>query len=305
MERKINDIQFSQMPHTEGMVSFGDRIIMYDNLDKPMSEAFNRDIQLFVSDLPKRIDFVIILLCVQGEINITCNLRDYCAKANDLIVLVPGTICEKLNISDDARVVMISLPDNSYAPGLGFEDSTYAAKNFTTAKCISIDSRIVSNGITIYTQLKSHMSSLEHKVSEDLIKAYILVFAGLAAGSVKKAMKENTDGSVNSKEEILKNFLESIDKNHREHRDVSFYAGEAGLSPKYFAKIIYSISGKHPLDWIKGNVILDAKVLLKSREHSIEEICNLLNFSTRSQFNRYFKDETGMSPVEYIKSDNK
>lgn len=305
MERKVNDVRFSQMPHTKEMVSFGNRIIMYDNLDKPMSEAFKPEIRAFASDLPKRMDFIIILLCLQGEINITCNLKDYCAKANDLILLVPGTICEKLNISDDARVVMISLPDNSYAPGLGFEDSTYAAKNFTTAKCISLDPKIVSNGITIYTQLKSHMSSLESRISEDLIKAYILVFAGLAAGSVKKALNENTDGSVNSREEILKNFLDSIEKKHREHRDVSFYAREAGLSPKYFAKIIYTTSGKHPLEWIKGNVILDAKVLLKSREHSIEEICNLLNFSTRSQFNRYFKDETGMSPVEYIKSDNR
>ena len=47
---------------------------------------------------------------------------------------------------------------------------------------------------------------------------------------------------------------------------------------------------------------MEAKVLLKSSNMSVQEIAHLLNFSTQSFFGKYFKKRTGMRPGEYRNS---
>lgn len=305
MNKQVKDINFSMMPHPEGLVSYGKSILMYDCLDVDVKHTITAEIDAFISDLPKKIDFVIILVCVKGKINIRCNFEDYCVNENDVFLMVPGTICEKLDIDPESRLIVISLPDNSLAPGLSFENALYSRENFAKAKLVSLSPEMVTSGVTIYRQMKQALENKENPVSEDLIRAYIMVFAGMAANSMHKWFEENEkkeNSKADNKENVLKDFLARVEKEHREHRDVAYYAEQAGLTPKYFAKIIYSRSGKHPLDWIKEHVVVDAQLLLKSREHSIDEVCSILNFANRSQFNRYFKERTGMSPGEYIKS---
>lgn len=305
MNKQVKDINFSMMPHPEGLVSYGKSILMYDCLDVDVKHTITAEIDAFISDLPKKIDFIIILVCVKGKINIRCNFEDYCVNENDVFLMVPGTICEKLDIDPESRLIVISLPDSSLAPGLSFENALYSSENFSKANLVSLSPAMVSSGVTIYRQMKQTLQNKENPVNEDLIRAYIMVFAGLAASSMQKWIEENKEKenkNTDSRDAMLKNFLSRVEKEHREHRDVAYYAQQEGITPKYFAKIIFTKSGKHPLEWIKYHVVLDAQLLLKSKEHTIDQICQILNFANRSQFNRYFKERTGMSPGEYIKS---
>ena len=84
-------------------------------------------------------------------------------------------------------------------------------------------------------------------------------------------------------------------------KDIAYYAAKAGLTPKYFASVIYEVSGTHPLDLVKEQVVLDAQHLLKEGK-SIKEVCSILNFSSQSQFTSYFKTAVGIPPGEFIKS---
>ena len=299
---KINAVNFGMMPKIDDMVTFSDRLIMYDNLDKPFSEALTGEMASFLDKLPKKIDFAIIFLCVEGEFNIRYNLKEITAGKGHLVVLVPGTVVEQLCFNRDARFIVITVPDQHYAPESSFQNATYVQKNFTSPIALQLDEDVFISGIDTYRQLKNALMTMGDKVNDDLVKAYIMVMAGLAAVNIQRWMLSHPDKPDNSREATVKQFLANVQEEHRSHRDVAFYAELAGLSPKYFAKIIHSFTGKHPLDWIRSYVVLDAKSMLKSGEYSIAEICEALNFSSRAQFNRYFKDETGLSPVEYTRS---
>ncbi|MBR2030617.1 MAG: helix-turn-helix domain-containing protein [Alistipes sp.] len=48
-------------------------------------------------------------------------------------------------------------------------------------------------------------------------------------------------------------------------------------------------------------VALQAKLLLRSTKHTIEQIAEELNFSTTPYFCRFFKREVGITPTEYRK----
>lgn len=290
------------LPSVESMVSYSDQLVLYDNLNTPLLSTLTSEIESFIGDLPKRIDFAIILLCVKGRIEIDCNLRNLVAGPKGLLVLVPGTIAERIYIDPDSTLIVLSVPDQNYAPESSFQNATYVQRNFTSPIAIELDDEVFHSGIESYKQLKNAIVTMGDKMSDDLVKAYIMVMAGLAAVNLQKWMIAHPQGAKPSKEQVLKQFLTNVEEYHREHRDVSFYADKAGLSPKYFAKIIHASSMKHPLDWIKSYVILDAKSMLKSGEFSIGDICEALHFASRAQFNRYFKDSVGLSPMEYAKS---
>lgn len=299
MDKNILSIDFEMMPKTSGMVRFSDRIVLYDNIGKPMTETINADILQFVGNLPKRLTFTIIIVCIDGRVEIDCNTRKLSAEAGGLLVLVPGTIAERIDIDMSSHLVVMAVPDQEYAPASSFQNATFSQKNFTSPISVCLDDDVLRIGIDSYLQLKNAIVSMGDKVTDDLVKAYILVMAGLAAVHIQKWTIEHPESKKRSKEKVLNNFLTNVEREHREFREVNYYAAKEGLSPKYFSKIIFEASGKRPLDWIRDSVILDAKEMIKSGDYTIGKICEILNFKPQSLFNKYFKDATGMTPLQY------
>lgn len=302
MPNPINETDFGMLPKSDTMVAYKDRIVLYDNLDRPLSSVFNDEIKAFITLLPKRIDFTVVVVCVEGEIEVGCNLRTLKAGPGGLIVLVPGTIGESIRIAPETHLIVLAVPDKDYAPDSSFQNATYSQKNFTAPICLQLDDEVLKSGIESYRQLKHTILTMGDQLTDDLVKAHIMVLAGLAAVNLQKWMIANPEEKIPPKELLLKKFLSNVEEHYKEHRDVSYYAGLADMEPKYFAKVIYATSGKRPLEWIKEHVILDAKSMLKSREYTITQICDALHFGSQAHFNRYFKEATGMSPLDYVKS---
>lgn len=301
MSKEVKDTDFGMLPKADTMVAYKDKIILYDNIGKPLSSIITDEIDAFMTLMPKKIDFTVVVLCTKGHIEIGCNLRVFSIGPGGLIVAVPGTIGESIKIDPDSEMIVLAVPDQDYAPDNSFQNATYAQKNFAVPVCLQLDDAVLKNGIDNYMQLKNTIITMGDKLTDDLVKAYIMILAGLAAVNLQKWMIDNPDDKLPKKELTVKKFLENIDSYSKEHRDVAFYAQLAGMKPKYFAKLIYDTTGKRPLDWIKQRVILDAKSMLKSREYSIAQVCEILHFPLRAHFNRYFKEATGMTPNDYLK----
>ena len=95
-------------------------------------------------------------------------------------------------------------------------------------------------------------------------------------------------------------FHNDLAKNFRTHRDVGFYAGKAGLSPKHFSAVIKQETGYTAAHWIHMQVIVEAKMLLHMRRDlSVQAIADMLGFDEQATFSRYFRRETGISPTEF------
>lgn len=59
--------------------------------------------------------------------------------------------------------------------------------------------------------------------------------------------------------------------------------------------------GTSPLDYVNNTRILKSCILLRSTEHSILDISEMVGFHSVSSFNRYFAKLMQMSPREYRK----
>ena len=87
------------------------------------------------------------------------------------------------------------------------------------------------------------------------------------------------------------------------NREVSYYADKLCITPKYLGVVVSQVSKRRPLDWIRDYVILDAKAMLLTREYSIQQISQMLNFPNPSFFSKYFREAVGYSPSKFLNMD--
>lgn len=101
------------------------------------------------------------------------------------------------------------------------------------------------------------------------------------------------------KESISERFLKLVSEQCSQHRDLEFYANELCITPKYLSSVISKSTGHRSLQWIEEYVIMHAKKLLKDTDLPINQISDLMNFIAPSDFCRYFRMRTGMTPKKF------
>ena len=133
----------------------------------------------------------------------------------------------------------------------------------------------------------------EHFHQASILRSYLYILT----------FELDTIKNASSKTEILnplfEKFKEILEKDFIKHRSPSYYADCLNVSRKYLSEVIKNNSGRTTREWIDDMVILEAKVLLHNKSLTINQISDSLNFSNQSVFGKFFKTQTGISPLEY------
>lgn len=94
-------------------------------------------------------------------------------------------------------------------------------------------------------------------------------------------------------------FKKQIDENYLSHKTVSEYADVLNISPNHLNALCKKQEGKTATRLIQERVLLEAKRLLYATDMHIKEISFYLHFEDVPYFNRFFKKQTGLTPIEY------
>ncbi len=299
MSNQLFNLAMQMLPSEEFAATYKDKLAMYDNLNTPMVIAFTDKVRAFLAGLPMRMSFTVAIACFNGEIRMRCNLQDYVIGKGEFITVVPKTIVESIYLSPDCTLIMLSFSDDTFTKSLSFYNYAFAKTRLVHPVKVPFSTDITEAFKDAYKHLVGILNRYPAEVEEELVKAYVQVLFGLVSMSRKDWEQTHAkEAPASAGEKVLKQFLAHLAEDYTVYRDVAHYAERAGLSPKYFAKVIYTNSGRHPADWIQDHVILDAKTMLRSGE-SIQHICQVLHFGSQSHFARYFKAATGVSPMRY------
>jgi AraC-like DNA-binding protein len=103
---------------------------------------------------------------------------------------------------------------------------------------------------------------------------------------------------------LFTKFRQLLSNNYMQEHRLKFYASHLHLTPKSLSAAIKTQTGKSAGKWIDDTVILEAKVLLQNKTLTVSQISGMLNFSDQSVFGKFFRANTGMSPIEYRKKFN-
>lgn len=115
------------------------------------------------------------------------------------------------------------------------------------------------------------------------------------AGNPGYGIKEST---------VFNNFRQYVENDYRRNRLPSYYADKLNITEKKLNELTKAYSGESAGEFIRQRVLLEAKRLLYNSDHSIKEIAYFLGFDDPSYFNRYFKQNTGLTAGDYRKEGN-
>lgn len=109
------------------------------------------------------------------------------------------------------------------------------------------------------------------------------------------------EGEIAENSLVISPALEYIEKNYMQQFTIEYLAELCHWSPTHFRRVFHDIMGTSPLDYVNNTRILKSCILLRSTEHSILDISEMVGFHSVSSFNRYFAKLMQMSPREYRK----
>ena len=104
---------------------------------------------------------------------------------------------------------------------------------------------------------------------------------------------------ISQKENIVIRFLSILSIHCKKHHNVKFYAGALLVSPNHLNKTVKEVTGKSAKKIILEAILAEALNLLEDSPYTIAEIAEELEFTSVSEFSRFFKKFILLTPSEY------
>lgn len=249
--------------------------------------------------LPARIDALLIILCTAGKGRIGIDLREYDVERDTLVIIQPKNYVHLYEYDSESRANIVACSRRMVEEVLPkLTDLLPLLMHHRTEPVSHLSPEESSELSVFYHFLKRklagpHTPFLQRKV------VCMLQAALFEMMDIQHSREENPFEKRSRKEEIMARFILSVSENFRICREVGFYAEKLCITPKHLSAICKEISGRTAGEWIENYVTMEAKVLLKTTDLSVQEISSSLNFANQSIFGKYFKRQTGFSPTEF------
>ena len=95
-----------------------------------------------------------------------------------------------------------------------------------------------------------------------------------------------TAPTLSRKEELFEQFLQLLFEHCKEQHVVTFYAEKLFITPQYLSLILKELTGKSANKWIDDALIVEAKMLLKAPQATVQQVADILHFSDQSTFGK-------------------
>lgn len=294
----LQTIDLSMMENDGRTLTLGNMLLVTDNMDAHSDNDINERAISIVKRFPLKLTAACMVIVFKGKVRFSVNLRDYVATENTCLIITEGTIVENVVYDPDARVIFLSFSQS----GLSGPNATSQQNLHKLYALQVVLVRLLPQHLdmmhTVYQMLRSILCDPAFAINREATAFSCLA---LIANIILQASEDQPELTTKTsrRDEIVARFLQCVADNYRSHRELSFYADQLCLSLKYMSHIIYEQTGRHPSQWIKDYVILDAKTMLRSGRYTVQQVAAELNFPNQSFFGKYFKEAVGISPKKW------
>ena len=115
---------------------------------------------------------------------------------------------------------------------------------------------------------------------------------------LRDAPADYADGSSRSSE-LYNQFINAVERFFHRYADVTFYAEQLNVSPRYLGQVTRRIAGRSPKSIIDERLTAEIVKYLTTTGTPLKAIAQRLGFSSQAQLSRYFKKQKGVSPRQY------
>ena len=124
-----------------------------------------------------------------------------------------------------------------------------------------------------------------------------------------KKLKEKTGNQEDTpgvhRRHIADRFMQLVEQSNGRIRKVDVFAEQLNVTPKYLSTLLKETLNYRPSEVIKIYTLKAIQHRLRFTDMTMQEIANDLKFPNASFFGKYFKEQTGITPLEYRKKYHK
>ncbi len=249
-------------------------------------------------DKPFIFNGIMMCTCIKGNARFRLNYREMGIEAGQILTVMPGQIIRTEQQSDDFFCEMLFFPLDFIAnyPSPSDFDLILLLNEYP---CINIPEDIMQSILKLHALIIKHYQKMENELEEEIIKTMLYALLLMVVSVYRANGKVNIRLSRSRQEELTENFFKLLFEYYKQERNVAFYADKLCLTAKYLTTTIRKVTGRYILAWINEIVIIGVKTYLRNTNMTMLQISEEFNFSNPSFFSKYFKQYTGMTPMQY------
>lgn len=154
-----------------------------------------------------------------------------------------------------------------------------------------------------YEQLYADLKKIrEERANPNQFEAVLFTMLSFFFTVGYRAMGTTDNEGRSAAARLTDKFMALVREHFRSHRFLQFYADSLEVTSKHLSRTLKTQTGYSAVEWIERYVMLEAKVMLKSSNLNIQQIATELSFPSQSTFGKFFKKNTGLSPMEFRNS---
>lgn len=245
-------------------------------------------------NLPGRVYLLVVL---QGEAQVEIDGKHYVLHQKSFLFLTPGHLLLRLSQTGNFQFQHLSFHFDflsDFPLLLKADICDHAGK----MPCLPLDEAAFGLVKSYYDFIGNRYRESPNRleVTKGLLFAFIVEVSRLYSG-------RNISVKASRRDELADGFFSLLHKHYKQERKATFYAEQLCVTDKYLMRSVKQQTGQTVHFWITDFILREAKLMLRSTDLTVTEITEKLNFPDSSFFARFFRKYTGISPLQFRKSE--
>ena len=167
----------------------------------------------------------------------------------------------------------------------------FGSSNMPVIKIPKSDLRKFESFWKMFLLESEEQDSFQIEMIRTMLKRYVILCTRIYKDQNNLIHEEETS--------LIREFNFLVEQHFRDKHKVADYASLLNRSPKTLSNIFQKHSSKSPLQFIQNRKILESKRLLGYSDFQVQEIGYQIGYDDIQSFSRFFKKQTGQSPISY------
>lgn len=251
----------------------------------------------------------VIFICTSGEARLDYDGKVIQIKKNDLFIYIAKSIATNFMATPDFNCRQLWLTRGELSNiNLYSEASLVDLLQFKQHPVVHLSDDDMDLLDSYFQLLLRKMKTPSVFLFADIVRSLIgtmlkemlsMLHRSIEIPDVQKGEDANIPGA--HKKQLVDKFLLLVEQNEGRSRRVDEYASQLNITPKYLSIVIKEILNRRPTDCIQFFTMKAIENRLRFSDMTMQQIAIDLNFPNASFFGKYFKEHSGMTPLEFRK----
>lgn len=262
-------------------------------------QMIDNNLTLDKSQVKTAVNSYIYVLFEKGTAKIKFDKYDITVHPGEFIIFPPHIPPVPLEISPDCEAFCL-IVSSSFIYDCPITRNVFKTAAFSLINnshpAIKLSEKGQALVRNVMMMIQDHINHEHHHTTEALQSLYGLLLSDVMA---MIEHNEEVDYSGQRAYQLFIEFNKLLRVYFREHHDITFYAEQLQISPRYLSMVTKQISSCTVASFINRHLMLEACWLLKTTDYSIQHISEILHFADQASFSKFFKRINGQNPLQY------